>query len=117
MTWELGGAACQSAAITPGLYQALGPLKLWRVIYRVHETAEPGICVQFKDMARRFGQLALALLQCSAVLANTPVDPALKPCGDAYYYPSKVHYVFNRYASVLTVYSTRAMIQTFSARS
>jgi hypothetical protein len=117
MTWELGGAACQSAAITPGLYQAFGPLKLWRVIYRVHETAEPGICVQFKDMARRFGQLALALLHCSAILANTPVDPALKPCGDAYYYPSKVHRVSNWFTSVLIVCSTPAMNRTFSARS
>lgn len=40
-------------------------------------------------MARRIDQLVLALLPCTAVLAAVPVDPNLKPCGDAYYYPSK----------------------------
>jgi hypothetical protein len=53
--------------------------------------AELGRYRLFEDMARRIGQLVLALLSCSAILANTPVDEALKPCGDAYYYPSKVN--------------------------
>ena len=44
-------------------------------------------------MARRIGQLVLALLPCTAVLADVPVDPNLKPCGDAYYYPSKVDHI------------------------
>jgi hypothetical protein len=54
--------------------------------------AELGRYVLFDLMARRLGQLVLALLPYGAVLANTPADEALKPCGEAYYYPSKVRH-------------------------
>lgn len=114
MTWDLG---CQPAAFTPWLYQAYRPLTLWKGIYRIRETAEAGIYVQFKDMAQRFRLFVLAFLQCGAVLANTPVDPALKPCGDAYYYPSKVHHDPKSFAPMLTAHSIHAMTRIFSALS
>ena len=52
-------------------------------------------------MARRIDQLVLALLPCTAVLAAVPVDPNLKPCGDAYYYPSKVNHISKFYETLL----------------
>jgi hypothetical protein len=63
----------------------------WRDVCGISPSAEPGLSYNPIAMARRIGQLVLALLQCSAVLATAPADEALQPCGDAYYYPSKVH--------------------------
>jgi len=42
-------------------------------------------------------------------LANTPADEALKPCGDAYYCPSKVHIAKFMSEAVLIISSIPAM--------
>jgi hypothetical protein len=89
MTWDSEIAACQPVALIRGLYQGYGPLGDG---YGTRVIAELGRYVLFDAMARRLGQLVLALLPYGAVLANTPADEALKPCGEAYYYPSKVRH-------------------------
>ncbi len=70
------------------------------------ESAELSRYKLVDHMARRIGQLVLALLPCTAVLAAVPVDPNLKPCGDAYYYPSKVNKSYSKLYEPLLIISS-----------
>jgi hypothetical protein len=88
MTWDLDVAACQSVAIIRCLYQGCG---LLGGAHWTQTVDDLGRCVKCEAMARRIGQLVFALIPCGVVWANTLVDEVLKPCGEAYYYPSKVH--------------------------
>lgn len=64
-------------------------------------------------MVRRF---TAGLLFCSVVLALPASDDGLLPCGDAFYYPSKVLFAHFK-LSVADFRSILAMMEIFSARS
>jgi hypothetical protein len=116
MTWSLDIAGCRPATIIRCLYQGFETLVKGRDICGIFSVAEQGLKFESKAMARRLGQLVLGLLPCSAVLANVPVDAALKPCGDAYYYPSKVVTFCILLELVLTSCSIHATTQIFCVR-
>jgi len=95
MTWFSGFAACQPDSLSSWLYQGYGTLVRCLLdecllVHWIRTIAQLGRYTKSELMARRISQLVLALLPCGAVLADGPVDQALKPCGEAYYYASQV---------------------------
>jgi hypothetical protein len=95
MTWVFGATDCQDSQLPSSeLYiKLLNPQYYGRLFWGYKKVPDSVDTKLVDDMARRIGQLVLALLPCTAVLADVPVDPNLKPCGDAYYYPSKVDHI------------------------